>query len=222
MSIVLAIAPHPDDETLGCGGALLRHVAEGDQVHWLIMSTISEEAGYSRQRIESRSTEIKKVAQAYGLDSFHQLNYLTTRLDTYSKSELITDVSSYIKSIQPEIIYLPYRNDVHSDHAVVFDAVSACTKSFRYPCIKKVRVYETISETEFSIRPDDFGFKPNLWIDVSQYLERKIDIMKLYKDEIGQHPFPRSEQNIRALATFRGATAGVFAAEAYMSLMDIV
>ena len=219
---ILCIAPHPDDETLGCGGTLLRHVAEGDQVHWLIMTTIIEEAGFDRQRVHSRADEIKRVAEAYGFVSTHQTSFATTRLDTYAKSDLVVEISEYIRQVQPDTVYLPYRNDVHSDHTVVFDAAASCTKSFRYPYIKRVRVYETLSETEFSIRPDDTGFKPNLWVDISEYLDRKIEIMGLYEGEMGEFPFPRSVLNLRALAALRGATAGVSAAEAFISLKEIL
>jgi len=219
---ILCVSPHPDDETLGCGGTLLRHIAEGDQVHWLIMTVISEDAGYSRERIESRSEEIKRVSRMYGFVSLHQAPFTTTHLDTYPKSDLVGEVSKCISQVKPDTIYLPFRNDVHSDHEAVFDAVASCTKSFRYPFVKRLRAYETLSETEFSVRPDQNGFAPNLWIDISQFVDRKIEIMGVYESEFGEHPFPRSERNLLALATIRGATAGVDAAEGFISLKEIV
>ena len=222
MNTVLVVAPHPDDETLGCGGTLLRHIAEGDQVHWLIMTTISTDAGFSLEKVESRRIEIQQVFNHYGFSSFHQADFISAQLDTYPLSSLISVASKYISEIEAEIIYLPYRNDVHSDHAAVFDAVSSCTKSFRYPYVKKVRAYETLSETEFSIDNTENGFKPNCWIDITQTLDKKIEIMGLYKGEMGVHPFPRSERNIQSLATLRGATAGVDAAEGFINLIERV
>ena len=222
MNSVLVVAPHPDDETLGCGGTLLRHIADGDQVHWLIMSTISTDAGFSQKKVESRRKEIHKVVNCYGFSSFQQAGFISTQLDTYPLSSLIGVASKYISEVKPDILYLPYRNDVHSDHSVVFDAVSSCTKSFRYPYVKRVRVYETLSETEFSIDHADNGFKPNCWVDISHTLEKKIEIMKLFDGEMGEHPFPRSERNIQALATFRGATAGVEAAEGFINIVERV
>jgi len=222
MSTVLVVAPHPDDETLGCGGTLLRHVAEGDQVHWLIMSTITTDAGFSLEKVKSREKEIQQVANQYSFTSFYQADFVSTQLDTYPMSSLIDVASSYISKIEPDVVYLPYRNDVHSDHAAVFDAVSSCMKSFRYPYVTRVRVYETLSETEFSIDPSSEGFKPNCWIDVTETIEKKVHIMKSYNGEMGDHPFPRSEINIRALATYRGATAGVEAAEGFINVMERV
>jgi len=222
MNCILVVAPHPDDETLGCGGTLLRHLAEGDQVHWLIMTTITEAVGFSQHRVNSRTSEISKVASEYGFTSVHQTDFVTARLDTYPKADLVLSVAQHVNQLQPNIVYLPYANDIHSDHAAVFDAVASCTKSFRYPSIKKVRAYETLSETEFSISTSDLGFKPNLWIEISDFIDKKIKIMEIFEGEMSDHPFPRSEQNIRALATYRGATAGVVAAEAFISLKDIV
>ena len=222
MSTVLVVAPHPDDETLGCGGTLLRHLAEGDQVHWLIMSTITTDAGFSLKKVESREKEIQQVANQYGFASFHQADFISTQLDTYPMSSLIDVASGYISEIKPDLLYLPYRQDVHSDHAAVFDAVLSCTKSFRYPYIKSVKVYETLSETEFSLGTGDVQFKPNCWIDISDYIDRKIEIMTSFDGEMAPHPFPRSEHNIRALATLRGATAGFDAAESFMILKEVL
>ena len=219
---ILVVAPHPDDETLGCGGTLLRHIAKGDQVHWLIMSTIIQGPGLTQEEVDSRSKEIIEVAKSYQFSSFKQAKFIATKLDIYPKSELIEFVSEAVRRVEPDTVYLPYWGDSHSDHTEVFNAVASCTKSFRYPSVKRVRAYETLSETEFSIRPEGSGFRPNLWVDISGYLDKKINIMKIYKGELGDHPFPRSEINLRAIAALRGSNAGVEASEGFVSLIDIV
>ena len=218
---ILVIAPHPDDETLGCGGTLLRHISEGDEVYWLICTTISESQGFTKERIEERKKEIELVSNMFGFAGYRQLNFKTTELDQVPRNQLIGGIAGYINEVQPLTLYLPYRNDAHSDHSYVFDSSVACTKSFRYPFVKKVCVYETLSETEFGLRTDDGGFKPNMWVDISSCLDRKIDIMKIYESEIGDHPFPRSFNNIRALANFRGANSMNIAAEAFMMIKYI-
>lgn len=222
MNRVLVVAPHPDDETLGCGGTLLRHKAEGDTLHWLIATKISEELGFSAQRVAQRDAEISSVAKAYGFDQVHFAGLNTMYLDTYPKKVLVDSISTVFAEVQPSVVYTPYRLDAHSDHEAVYDAVLSCTKSFRYPSIKSVRAYETLSETEFGIRPEGSGFNPNLFIDISDYLEKKIEIMSLYAGELAPHPFPRSSDAIRALATLRGSTAGCLAAEAFLSLREIL
>jgi N-acetylglucosamine malate deacetylase 1 len=222
MKIILCVAPHPDDETLGCGGTLLRHVSEGDKVFWLIGTTISQEKGFSQERVESRRKEIKNIFEAYEFISFKQLDFNTTELDQVPRNLLIQEISNYINEIQPHTIYLPYRNDAHSDHAHIYDATVACTKSFRYPFVKKVCVYETVSETEFGLRTDDPGFKPNMWVDITGFLDQKIEIMKIYQSEISEHPFPRSEASIRACSILRGSTGGCISAEAFMLIKAII
>ncbi len=222
MSTVLVVAPHPDDETLGCGGALLRHKAEGDEVHWLIMTSMHESQGYSLSKIDERSKEIGSVTEQYKFDGVHALNFPTTELDTCPRGELVAAVAKVFENIEPTIVYLPYRKDIHSDHKITFDVAAACTKSFRYPSLKSVRAYETLSETEQSLSPDDSGFRPNLFVDISAYLDQKIEIMQLYKGEMDDAPFPRSQEVIEALARYRGSVIGSHAAEAFMSLREII
>ena len=219
MNKVLVISPHPDDETLGCGGTLIRHKKEGDEIHWLIMTNVNS----SEKKIHSvKEKEIEEVSKAYNFDSTSRTKFLTSELDLAPRKEIIQVISKVFEEIQPNYLYLPFKNDIHSDHSIVFDAAASCTKSFRYPYVKKVMIYETISETEFSIRPDREQFKPNLWIDISDYIDEKIEIMSLYESEIGKEPFPRSEQNIRSLAKFRGSTVSALSAEAFILLKEII
>lgn len=220
MNIVLAIAPHPDDESLGCAGTLLKHQSHGDEIHWLIMTEIVKKSENERQ-IVKRGHEIKQVEKLFGFSTVHRAGFTTTTLDQVSKNTLIDAISAVIKQINPTILYLPFWGDIHSDHYHVFEAASVCTKNFRYPSVKKVRVYETLSETEYAIRPDR-QFLPNLWIDISLYLEKKIQILQVYESELGEHPFPRSLDNVRALARLRGAVANCDAAEAFMSIKEVL
>lgn len=218
---VLVVAVHPDDETLGCGGTLLKHQNIGDEINWLIITEAKEKDGFSKESINKRSKEIEKVAQLYSFKNIINLKLPTMRIDELSMSTLISKISVVFKEIKPEIIYLPFKSDVHSDHRVVFDATYSCTKSFRYPFIKKVYMMETLSETEFTPSTTDDTFIPNVFIDITPYLDKKIEIMKIYKSEIGEHPFPRSKKNIKALATIRGASSGCEYAESFMLLKEI-
>lgn len=222
MSVVTVIAPHPDDETLGCGGTLLRHLYEGDEVHWIIITQISESMGYSREKLDARRAEVAKVAKSYGFNSYTWFEYQAATLSPSMLGELISKLGKAIELIKPDIIYAPYPGDIHSDHGVVFDAVSACSKSFRYPFIKKVCCYETLSETEFSINPLHAAFKPNLFVDVSNFFEKKVEIMNHYEGEVKSPPFPRSEEGLRSLARYRGAIAGCELAEAYIVIKEII
>ena len=215
---VLIIAVHPDDETLGCGGTLLKHKANGDEIHWLICTTIDKNHSY----YETREKEIEQVSKLYDFDSVHNLRLKTMQVDEYSMSELIGSISKIINEVQPNIVYLPFKGDVHSDHRKIFEASYSCTKSFRYPFIKKIYMLEALSETEFAPSTKEDSFIPNVFIDISEFFEKKIEIMKVFESEIAEHPFPRSERNLRALATLRGATAGCEYAESFVLLKEIM
>lgn len=218
MNKILVIAVHPDDETLGCGGTLLKHKANGDEIHWLICTTIYENHSY----YETRKKEIEKVTELYDFDSVHNLRLKTMQVDEYSMSELVGKISKVISEIKPNIIYLPFKGDVHSDHRKIFEASYSCTKSFRYPFIKKIYMMETLSETEFAPSTKEDSFIPNVFVDISDFIDKKLEIMQIFKSEIAEHPFPRNERNIKALATFRGAISGCEYAESFMLLKEIL
>ena len=217
MDKILTIAVHPDDETLGCGGALLKHKANGDKIHWLICTTLNNNHSY----FKNREKEISKVSKLYNFNSIHQLQFETTKVDQYSMSELIENISRVVNKVRPNIIYLPFKEDVHTDHKKLFEASYSCTKSFRHSFIKKIYMMETLSETDFAPSIKKESFTPNTFIDISRYIKKKIQIMKVYKSEIKKHPFPRSEKSIRALATFRGSSSGCKFAESFMLLKEI-
>lgn len=217
---VMVIAPHPDDETLGCGGTLLRHKHSGDRIYWLIATRMFEENGFLKEKIRQRDEEIKKVSEIYGFDSTDILQFPTTRLDEIPISVMVEAIGEIITKHAPHILYFPFPYDIHTDHKVVFDASLACTKWFRYPFIEKILLYETLSETEFGIRPGE-GFRPNVYVDITRFVNMKLSVMSIYQSEIGSFPFPRSEVTIRALAELRGSTSGCQAAEAFMLLKEI-
>lgn len=215
----LVVAPHPDDEILGCGATLLRRKAEGAELGWLIVTGISEHTGWSAERVQQRDSEICQVGELVGFNHVFNLRLPTAQLDALPMADLVSRFSAVFKEFQPEEVFLPHRSDAHTDHRAVFDAATACTKWFRYPSVRRVLAYETLSETDFGL--DTGGtFCPNCFIDVSDFLERKLEIMAVYRSELGVFPFPRSIEAIRALAMMRGASSGCAAAEAFEVLRE--
>jgi len=215
----IVIAPHPDDETLGVGGTLLRRKSEGARLAWLIITSISIDMGWSAEKVKQRNDEIQHITALYGFDEVYSLNFQTTRLDTIPISDLVAAVSDIFKAFKPNEVFVPHFGDVHTDHRVVFDAVSACTKWFRHPSVKSVLAYETVSETDFCLRADQV-FRPNVFVDIEQFLSGKLKAMDIYTSEVGNFPFPRSHECIRALASLRGAASGFKAAEAFELLRE--
>ena len=214
MSKILVIAPHPDDETLGCGGTLFRHKQDGDELFWLIVTGISESSGWAESAVKKRDQEIESVKQKYAFADVFNFGLPTTQLDNILLSDLISKFANVFKKVKPEVIYLPFAFDVHTDHQIISKALQSTLKWFRCPHIRKVLMYETPSETEFNFI-EKRKFSPNVFVDISDHLNDKIETMNIYEGEMGDFPFPRSEKTLRSLASLRGSQSGFEAAEAF-------
>ncbi len=217
---VLVISVHPDDETLGCGGTLLKHSQHGDEVYWLNLTNPDVSAGFSKDFKNKRKLEIKAVAECYSFIEVFQSDYITTKLHLIDYNLLISEISRIINAVKPEIIYMINRSDIHTDHQIAAKAILSCTKSFRTPFIRRILMYECLSETEYAPPLAENIFAPNVFSDITNYLEMKIEIMQIYQSEVHSPPLPRSIENIRALARFRGASCGVDYAEAFMLIKE--
>jgi len=222
MKRVLVFAVHPDDETLGAGGALLRFKSEGKEIFWAVMTSMSPELGFSADRIEQRKKEIVTVHDHYKFSQRFEMNYPTTQLDTESLRQITGDVAKIIKDCAPDTVIIPHKYDAHSDHNVAFKALIGLSKTFRYPSIENVWAMETLSESNFALYGPQEVFLANTYVNISNFLEKKIEIMKCYDSEILPHPFPRSTQSIKALATLRGSESGFEHAEAFYSVKSIL
>jgi LmbE family N-acetylglucosaminyl deacetylase len=210
---LLVISPHADDETLGAGGTLLKYKDEGNKIYWLNITNMEEEYGYQRDDVAMKQQQINQICKMYNMDGFYDLGLRPAGLDLYNRSLLINEIAKIIELVQPEVVILPYKGDVHTDHKIVCEAAYSCTKNFRYPSIKKILSMEIVSETNYSYFDEAFG--ANYYVNIEDHLEKKINIMKIYEKEIGLHPFPRSEEALRALAILRGSSAGFKYAEAF-------
>ena len=219
---ILVISPHPDDETLGCGGTILKHKDIGDKIYWLIITNIDVKNGWDKNAVKKRQKEIETVAGMYGFEKTFKLDYPTAKLDIIPVQEINKSISEVILEIEPEIIYLPNRSDVHTDHQISFKAAYSCTKNFRYPFIKKILMYETLSETEFAPTLPESIFIPNVFVDITKYFEKKLEIFKKYKSEVMEEPFPRSLEVIEAFDKCRGSQIGEKYAEAFVLLKETI
>lgn len=216
---VIVISPHPDNETLGAGGSLLRHKDENDDIYWINITNIKEEYGYSSKLVKKRQREIEAVAKEYGFNDFLNLSLRPASLSNNDILNIISKVHSFIEKVKPEILYVPFYGDPHSDHRIVFDVLRPFFKSFRYPYIKKVLMMEIISETDNQfVKP----FLPNVFVDISNYIDKKLEIMSIYESEIGEHPFPRSLENIKRLTMYRGSQCNCKFAESFMLLKEVL
>lgn len=222
MKKALFIAVHPDDETFGCGGTILKHKEKGDEIYWLIITNVDTKNGWDVDFIEKRQKEIRTVAELYNFDETYKLDFPTTKLDIVPLGNLISKISNIFSKIQPEIIYLPNRSDVHTDQQITFQAVYSCTKNFWYPFVKKVLMYKCLSETEFAPALTDKVFVPNVFVDITDYFEKKIEILQVYKSGLMVDNLPRSINAIKSLAQYRGSRIGKLYAEVFFLILEIV
>ncbi len=222
MSRILAISTHPDDETLGCGGTLLRHRDAGDVLFWLIV-TETHAPQWSQESIARRAKEVVQVAAQYGFEHTSKLGFPAARLDTVPQAELMDAIRGVVAEVRPEIVYLIHEGDVHSDHRAVFAAAMSVLKAFRMRewGVCRVLSYETLSSTEAAPVHPQRVFLPQVYRDITPYLERKLEIMGLYESEVHTDPLPRGPSAIRALARYRGAAVGVEYAEAFMLIREV-
>lgn len=220
MNNILVIAPHPDDETFGCGGTILKYIKQGCKVYWVIVTSMTEALGFSKEKINTRELEIEMAANKYNFSKVFKLGFPTTELDKIPFKDLVCEISKCIIETKCEIMYIPNYGDIHSDHKIVSEAAMSCSKWFRYNTVKKIYAYETLSETEFGINNCIAGFKPNVFVNIEESLEKKLELMQIFKSEIGKAPFPRSMDVVKGLSQFRGAASGYKNAEAFMLLRE--
>lgn len=217
MSSTLVIAPHADDETLGCGGTILKMRREGVRLGWLLVTSPSVEHGYPEDFVRRRVSEIQAVTQRYGFDFVKILDFPPGGIAEASRKTLVGRLSDAMNEFAPQTVFLPHGGDVHSDHRIIFEACQSALKTFRAPQAERILCYETLSETEQGFAP---SFLPNVFVDISGFLEGKLGVIELYASETATFPFPRSRFALESLARYRGAQAGFQAAEAFMLMRE--
>ena len=136
MSRVLVVAPHPDDETLGCGGTIYKHKDLGDELFWLIVTGVSIDLGWPKEYVNMRKAEIDNVSDKYGFKKVFNFEMPAAKIDSIPTSDLIDKIKDLYTKVKPEIIYIPFAHDVHTDHQLISKAFQSTFKWFRYPFIK--------------------------------------------------------------------------------------
>lgn len=221
---VLIVAAHPDDEVLGCGGAIIRHCKDGDEVRVLIVA----------QGITSRYSEIKeerlknehnalikaatKAAQILGVSEVQHLDYPDNRLDTVDRLTIIRDIEAKIEGFQPTVVYVHHAGDVNIDHRRIHEAVVTACRPMKHMSVKKLLSYEVPSSTEWQTPGSAPSFMPNYFIDISECIESKLEALEAYESEMRDWPHPRSMKGVEHLNRWRGAQVGFEAAEGFMLL----
>jgi LmbE family N-acetylglucosaminyl deacetylase len=218
---VLVIAPHPDDEVLGCGGTIAKHRRQGDEV-CLCIVTKAYQPEWSEEFLKNRPKEIKKANRILGIKDTFFLNFPTVKLDTIPQKELNDAIFKITEKVKPNLIYLPHKGDLNKDHRLVYESSMVALRPESMRTIEKILCYETLSETEWGAsRPEEI-FLPNVYVDIHETLRIKLQAMLAYKSELRRYPHPRSLRTIKALAIKRGTEAGLKAAEAFILVREII
>ena len=220
MKNVVVVAAHPDDEVLGCGGAIARHARLGDRVHVVVVTRGMPEV-FSPAFIEQGRRELAEAHKILNVASVKFLDFPAPALDT-TPGYLVADaIRAVLVEIQPHIVYLPHHGDIHGDHRAVNRATLVAARPNGTLRVSRMLAYETLSESEWGNPNGSDAFQPTVFIGISEYLADKIEAMKCYRSQLKASPNARSLEAIRALATYRGHTVNLAAAEAFMLVREI-
>lgn len=218
---ILVIAPHADDEVLGCGGVIAKHAAAGDVVSILIVATGIPEL-YPPAVIEQTRQELKEAHTLLGVSNVIFLDYPVPVLDSIPVYRLSSSIEQVIKNLLPTTVYIPHHGDIHIDHQVVYHAASVATRPIRDCSVRKILAYETLSSTEWAAPNAGSVFIPTVFCDITDFIELKLTAMSKIASQLKEPPHSRSLQAIEALARYRGSSVDLHAAEAFMLVREIM
>ncbi len=227
MNKVLVIAPHADDEVIGVGGTLARLAGEGADISICIVTNGRPPLFDNRKAIENgwphnNYLETINSNRILGINEVFYLDYPAAMLETVKRYELNGKILDVIKKKQPDILFIPHAGDMQKDHQIVAEASMVGIRPKYSYVPRKVFAYETLSETGWNTPSIQNEFIPNVFFDITYFLDKKLSAMKCYYSQISEYPDARSLQAITALAQYRGATMNMNAAEAFMLIRETI
>lgn len=219
MDKVLVVCAHPDDEVLGVGGTLLKHVKNGDEVYTLILG--DGETSRDNNNIAKRNNQAQQVADFAGFKKLFTENLADNKFDSIALLDIVKKIEKVINEVKPTIIYTHFSNDLNVDHQITFKAIlTACRPQPNFS-VKKILTFETLSSTEWQKKERNNVFCPTVYNDIKNFIENKKKMLEIYQDEIREYPHPRSIQGVEILAKFRGLEVGLEYAEAFEAIRII-
>ena len=216
----LVLAPHPDDEILGLGGAMARWAREGHAVH-VVVATSGYPPIYSPEEEQACRAETRLAHARLGVASACFLDLPAAELDTLMHRELNEKVRAAVLALAPDELYIPFLGDVHRDHQLVFQSALVAARPCQAGFPRRLYAYETLSETNWNAPFLTPSFAPNHFVDITGSLEDKLEAFALFRSQVKPPPHERSLEALRALAVLRGATVGLGAAEALVTIRTV-
>lgn len=224
---ILVVAAHPDDEVLGCGGAIAKHTCSGDNVLILIAAE-GATARQDKRNIEKMASELTelqsaslKAAEILGVKAVEHLGLPDNRLDSLDRLDIVKKIEEVVNRHQPCTVYFHHSGDVNIDHRRLHEAVITACRPIPGRSVKRLLSYEVASSTEWQTPNSGSLFQPNWFVDITETLARKIEALRSYPSELKEWPHPRSVEAVINMARYRGSQVGVHAAEAYCLLRKI-
>lgn len=226
MKSVLVIAAHPDDELLGVGGTIRKFANQGISCHAVIIGEGITSRSDKRDEADAKDLlmlkeDARKAADVVGYQTIDFCELPDNRLDGMDLLDVIKVVSKYVEKYKPDTIFTHHHGDLNIDHRIVCEAVITACRPVGDYFVEKIYAFETPSSTEWNYNYEQ-PFIPNVYIDVTDTVEAKVDGMRCYRSESAVFPHPRSAEALRALATLRGSNVGMEKAEAFMLLREVV
>jgi N-acetylglucosamine malate deacetylase 1 len=215
---VLIYAPHRDDEIIGVGGTILKRKAAGD--HVTVCLVTAREGLELPEGTKVIHEEMKRAHAFCHVDEYIGLPFWANNLENFPRQDLNKAFFDAIVQSKAEEVYLPFWGDMQKDHQIVTEtAMVALREKYDHP-VRRIYAYETLSETGINLPTENYAFIPNVFEDITDYLEDKKTALEFFKTQV--HPFPdlRSLEAVEVLARFRGATVNVKAAEAFMLIRE--
>ena len=213
---ILVLSPHADDEVLGCGGSISKYSKKGYEINVLILTNANKGAPdvFSKKDIKNVRKEAKQANKIIGTKRLYFEDLPALRLNQIPTYKISKIIDSYIKKIQPEIIFLPSGNDIHEDHKIIFKAAKVSARINKKTTIKKILSYEVLSETEWN--ENEKAFNPNYYVNLNKSnINDKVNAFLKYKSQIKKLPHPRSREGILNLSKVRGSQVYMRYAEAF-------
>jgi LmbE family N-acetylglucosaminyl deacetylase len=218
---VLIVAAHTDDEALGCGGTIARHVAEGDIVYAVFMADgVTSRAQAGQDDLGNRNAAAEDARKILGISENFYLRLPDNRLDSLPLIEVIQHLEPIISKLQPNIIYTHHHGDLNVDHRITHQAVLTACRPMPGSSVQAIYAFEVMSSTEWAT-PTAEPFVPNHYVDISNQLETKLDALRAYRLEMRDAPHSRSIEHLVHLAHHRGHTMGLISAEAFIVVRTV-
>lgn len=216
---MVVIAPHPDDETLGAGGTIARFASQGVEVSVLVVSGHLPPL-YPQEAFDTTRREAEAAFASLGVARHEFLQVPATLVHATPVAELNGRISRFVRDMAPDWVLLPFP-DRHIDHRWIFDASVVACRPVHPGAPTTVLAYETLSETHWNVGGIEPTFNPDLFVDVTEFMDRKIEALNCYASQVHNAP-SRSLEATRALAKFRGSQNGCGYAEAYKVVRIVI